>query len=79
MTGTIFCVTIFMWCCIPVLSGLSSSFKTFNRTYPNKYKQLIIIILHGPMVILIFGVQWINFHIFRNDIPFKTLRAWLKK
>ena len=70
---------ILLWWVTPLFSGLSSDFDDFIREYPNKYKQLIVIFLNGPFVMLVFGYSWLIFHVFSDIVYFRKFREWLRK
>ena len=74
------CVISFLvWCCAPAFFGLESDFTKFTEIYPNRYKQLIVIFLHGPFVMVIFGWCWIGTNAFRQSEPLLNFRRWLRK
>ena len=77
----LFMIVIFLcfWLFTPVFFNLPAEFDKFIERYPNKYKQLIIIFLHGPAVIVIFGGYWLLENIFNNINIFTNFRSWLRK
>ena len=88
------CAIVFStWFCTPLYTGLTADFSEFVEIYPNRYKQLVVIVLHGPMVIVVFGGCWMYYYLFltmfetmpikkfrtAGNMPFKRFRGWLKK
>ncbi len=70
-------VLIIGWCCTPAFSNLPDNFKDFTQLYPNRWKQLIIIFLQGPLVILIFGFCWILE--LKSSKFLMPVREWLRR
>ena len=76
----IICILLFIaWCCAPGITDLEADFRKFAKIYPNKYKQLIVIFLHGPVVIVVFGCSWIKTNTFKHSTTILSFQQWLRK
>ena len=68
---------IFFWCITPIITNLPIEWKTFNEMYPNKWKQLIVIFISGPIYWFVFFGLWLYNHGLWN-LP-QRFNTWLKR
>lgn len=73
LTLLVVVILVLLWVFAPIWTNLTSDYEEFEKIYPNKYKQLLVMILHGPMTMICFGYNWITTHLFVG------FRNWLKK
>lgn len=67
-----------VWFFAPAYTALTLDWNEFIIIYPNKWKQLIVIFLHGPSVWIVFGSCWLMEHSFGSSKKFKKFKLWLR-
>jgi len=73
----IFIALMIFWWFAPIIYDITEDYHALKMLYPNGYKRVLLIFLHGPIAMIYFGYKWLMIDYFNNGQS--AISDWFEK